>query len=106
MIRLGIIGLGQRLAHMLACFQISDPTLQLVGGVDPDPAGVLARPPPQKRAGIRLFDTLADLPREARPDALACGTRCDLHASYASAAAATGLPLFLQKPVATTMADA
>lgn len=106
MIRLGIIGLGQRLAHMLACFQTSDPALQVVGVVDPDPAAVLERLPADKRAGIRFFNTLGELLREGRPDALAVGTRCDLHASYAIAAAATRLPLFLEKPVATTLEDA
>lgn len=106
MIRLGIIGLGQRLAHMLSCFQASDPSLLVVGVVDPDSAAALARLPAEKRAGIRFFDTLAALLREARPNALAIGTRCDLHASYAIDAAATGLPLFLEKPVATTLADA
>lgn len=106
MIRLGIIGLGQRLAHMLACFQTSDPTLQVVGIVDPNPVAALERLPADKRSGIRFFDTLGELLSEARPDALAIGTRCDLHAPYAIEAAATGLPLFLEKPVATTLADA
>jgi predicted dehydrogenase len=49
---------------------------------------------------------LPELLREARPEALAVGTRCNLHASYAIAAAATGLPLFSEKPVATTLDDA
>lgn len=106
MIRLGLIGLGQRLAHMLGCFQASEPTLQVVGVVDPNPAAALERLPAERRQGIRFFDTLADLLREGRPDALAVGTRCDLHAHYGIAAAATGLPLFLEKPVATTLADA
>lgn len=106
MIRLGIIGLGQRLAHMLGCFQASDPTLQVVGVVDPDPAAALERLPAERRAGIRFFATMAELLREGRPDALAVGTRCDLHAHYGIAAAATGLPLFLEKPVATNLADA
>ena len=106
MIRLGIIGLGQRLAHMLSCFQTSDPSLQVVGLVDPNPAAALERLPAERRAGIRVFTTMAELLREGRPDALAVGTRCDLHAHYGIAAAATGLPLFLEKPVATNMADA
>lgn len=106
MIRLGIIGLGQRLAHMLGCFQTAEPSLQVVGVVDPNPAAALERIPAERRAGIRFFDTLAELLREGRPDALAVGTRCDLHAHYGIAAAATGLPLFLEKPIATNMADA
>lgn len=91
---------------MVTCFQASDPTVTIVGIVDPAPAAALERLPADKRVGIRFYDTLQDLLREARPDALAIGTRCNLHASYAIAAAATGLPLFLEKPVATTMDDA
>lgn len=106
MIRLGIIGLGQRLAHMVSCFQASDPSVTIVGIVDPAPAAALERLPADKRTGIRFYDTLQDMLREARPDAIAVGTRCNLHASYAKAIAATGLPLFLEKPVATTMDDA
>ncbi|EIQ00642.1 putative dehydrogenase [Opitutaceae bacterium TAV1] len=106
MIRLGIIGLGTRLAHMLTCFQASEPSLRVVGVVDPDPAAALERLPAEQRGGIRFFATLADLLREGRPDALAVGTRCNLHAAYATSIAATGLPLFLEKPVATSMTDA
>lgn len=91
---------------MLGCFQASDPSLVVAGIVDPDPAAALERIPADRRAGIRFYDTLAELLREGRPDALAVGTRCDLHARYGVAAAATGLPLFLEKPVATTLADA
>lgn len=106
MIRLGLIGVGQRLAHMVACFQASDPTLRVVGVVDPDHNGVLARLPESARAHVRFFETLADMLREARPDALAIGTRCNLHTPIAIAAAATHLPLFLEKPVATSLAQA
>jgi predicted dehydrogenase len=41
-----------------------------------------------------------------RPDALAIGSRCDSHARLAIEASAFGLPLFLEKPVATRMEDA
>ena len=44
--------------------------------------------------------------RRARPDALFVGTRCNLHAPLAIAAARYDLPLFLEKPVATSMAQA
>lgn len=106
MIRLGLIGLGQRLAHMVACFQASDPSLRIVGVVDPDRAGALARLPEADRAQVRFFDSLDELLREARPDALAIGTRCNLHTPLAIAALASGLPLFLEKPVAVTLAQA
>ncbi|MFA6962313.1 MAG: Gfo/Idh/MocA family oxidoreductase [Opitutaceae bacterium] len=106
MIRLGLIGIGQRLAHMVTCFQSSDPSLRVVGIVDPDREGALSRLPEADRANVRFFDTIDALLREARPDALAIGTRCNLHTPLAIAAAASGLPLFLEKPVATSMTQA
>ncbi|MDF3056874.1 MAG: oxidoreductase [Rariglobus sp.] len=106
MIRLGLIGLGQRLAHMVTCFQASDPSLRVVGVVDPDRAGALSRLPESERSSVRFFDTLEELLREARPDALAIGTRCNLHAPVATAAASSGLPLFLEKPVAISLSQA
>lgn len=106
MIRLGIIGLGQRLAHMVTCFQASDPSLQVVGIVDPDREGALARLPESERSRVRFFDTPDELLRIGRLDALAIGTRCNLHAPFATAVAASGLPLFLEKPVAVSFAQA
>ena len=106
MIRLGLIGVGQRLAHMVACFKASDPSLRVVGIVDPDREGALARLPESERAHARFYDTLDALLREARPDAIAIGTRCNLHAPLAATVATTGLPLFLEKPVAVTMTQA
>lgn len=106
MIRLGLIGIGQRLAHMVTCFKASDPSLRIVGIVDPDREGALARIPEADRASVRFFDTIEELLREARPDALAIGTRCNLHTPLAIAAAASGLPLFLEKPVAISLTQA
>lgn len=106
MIRLGLIGLGQRLAHMVTCFQASDPSLRIVGVVDPDREGALARLPEADRASVRFFDSLDAMLREARPDALAIGTRCNLHTPLAIAAAASGLPLFLEKPVSVSLCQA
>ncbi len=106
MIRLGLIGIGQRLAHMVTCFKASDPSLRIVGVVDPDREGALARLPEADRAHVRFFDNLDELLREARPDALAIGTRCNLHTPLAIAAAASGLPLFLEKPVSVSLTQA
>jgi predicted dehydrogenase len=44
--------------------------------------------------------------RRSKPDALAIGTRCPLHAPYAIEAAKYDLPLFLEKPVAVSMEQA
>ena len=44
--------------------------------------------------------------RKAAPDALAIGTRCNLHSTYAVKAAAFDLPLVLEKPVAISTRQA
>ena len=43
---------------------------------------------------------------KAKPDALAIGTRCHLHTPFAIEAAKHDLPLFLEKPVSHSMAQA
>ena len=106
MIRLGIVGLGKRLASVLAHLQAAAPDLVVAGVVDPDPRAVRERLPAARAAELRFFDTVEELLRAGKPDALAIGTRCDLHARHALSVAETGLPLFLEKPVATNLADA
>ncbi len=107
MIRLGIIGLGRRLAPMVENFRSEAAgNLAVVGIVDPDVPGATARLNECDRGSVRFFRTLKELMHEAKPDALAIGTRCDLHTPYAIQALAYGLPLFLEKPVATSMKQA
>jgi predicted dehydrogenase len=84
----------------------ADPELRVVGVVDPDADGARARLPERDRGEAKFYASLAELVARARPDALAIGTRCDLHAPYAIEAAAYDLPLYLEKPIATSMAQA
>jgi predicted dehydrogenase len=107
MVRLGVVGYGQRLngvvQHNLRALA---PDLAVVGIVDPDRAGVTARLAERDRADVVFYDDLPTLVRQGRLDALAIGTRCNLHAGYAIQAAAYDLPLFLEKPVAIQMEQA
>jgi len=103
---IGVIGLGTRMAHMVESLREHEPHVAVCGVVDPDEAGSRARLPEPDRDRIRYFPTMAALVEKAKPDALAIGTRCNLHARLAVEAADFGLPLFLEKPVATTLEDA
>jgi predicted dehydrogenase len=106
MIRLGVIGYGNRIEHMIkGVFRQAAPDLRIVGLVDPDEAGVRARLEECDREAA-FYATVDELVRQGRPDALAIGTRCNLHAPYAVEAARYGLPLFLEKPVAVSMEQA
>lgn len=104
--KLGVIGLGVRMAHMVAGMRDCAPDLAICGVVDPDEPGSRARLPESDRETARYFGTMAEMVARTRPDALAIGTRCNLHARIAIEASAFGLPLFLEKPVATTLDDA
>lgn len=105
MVRLGIIGLGKRIASVLPHLQTAASDLVVCGVVDPTPAAVRKRLSPTQSQDLRFFDSLEALLREGKPDALVIGTRCDLHTFYAIAVSKTGLPLFLEKPVATSLSD-
>ena len=103
-VRLGVIGYGRRIHSLIhGPFREVEPDLRLVGVVDPDEQGARARIDylgPHTAEGVRFYDDVAALLREARPDAIAIGTRCNLHTPYAVELADAGVPLFLEKPVA------
>ena len=107
MIRLGVIGYGNRINGVInACLRAVEPDIRVVGVVDPDEDGAMSRLAEQDRADVRFFDTVDDLVRQGRPDALAIGTRCNLHGPYAVEVASYDLPLYLEKPVAVSVDQA
>lgn len=107
MIRLGIVGYGFRVSHLMRLsFRKVDPDIRVVGVVDPDEAGVLSRLEECDSKDVVFYDTLSEMMRHAKIDALVIGTRCDLHSKYAIEAAKYDIPLFLEKPVATSLDDA
>lgn len=104
--RLGVIGCGYRISGMIQSrFRQIAPELRVVGVVDPDEEGARRRLGDGGR-DARFYRGLGELVRSAKPDALAIGTRCNLHTSYAIKAARYDLPLFLEKPVSVTMRQA
>jgi predicted dehydrogenase len=105
-LRLGVIGFGGRLSSMVNGPMLAlEPELRVVGVVDPDEAGARGRLLEQDREA-RFCDSIEDLVQNTKPDALAIGTRCNLHTPYAIEAKQYGLPIFLEKPVANSMEQA
>ena len=95
MIRLGVIGYGSRIHGMIDHnFRKIAPDLRVVGILDPDEQGVRTRLADCDR-DARFYKDLATMVRHAKLDALAIGTRCNLHSRYAVQAARYDLPLFL-----------
>ena len=107
MIRLGIVGYGGRISGVVQHnLRQVEPDLRVVGIVDPDEAGARGRLAECDRQDVVFYQDLDTMVRQGQLDALAIGTRCNLHTPYAIQAARYDLPLYLEKPVAVTMGQA
>ncbi|HEX7009894.1 MAG TPA: Gfo/Idh/MocA family oxidoreductase [Phycisphaeraceae bacterium] len=103
MLRLGVIGLGLRASHMVRAMRNADPELHVAAVADPDGEAALQRLRQMNLGdnGTLTCQTAEQLLEQAdRLDGLLIGTRCHLHTPLAVQVAGTGLPLFLEKPVA------
>jgi predicted dehydrogenase len=99
--RIGVIGLGQRIAHVLAAMQEVGWRLELAGYVDPAPIGA----PILAEAGIamgRAFATPAELIAAGPYDLLMVGTPNHLHFEHINLALNAGWPVFAEKPIVRT----
>jgi len=61
---------------------------------------------PAQLVAVARFENFDRALREARPDAVSINTYPDTHASYALRAFEAGCHVFMEKPIATTVADA
>ncbi|MDP9375935.1 MAG: Gfo/Idh/MocA family oxidoreductase [Chloroflexota bacterium] len=99
MIRLGVIGYGRRMRHVLATIDRFGAGTKVVALVDPR-AEALRQEFPDALAGVTAYDTAAAMLDAGAVDGVLIGTRCSLHTPYAIEVLERGLPLFLEKPVA------
>jgi len=99
--RIGVIGLGQRIAHVLAAMQEVGWNLDLVGHVDPAAVGQ----PILEAAGVRMgraFVTPAELMKAGPFDLLMLGAPNHLHYEHLAFALDQGVPIFAEKPIVRT----
>ena len=100
MIRVLVAGLGNMgQSHALAYHK--DPRFQIVGLVNRT-----ARDLPEELQAYPLFTDYARALAETTPDLVCVATYSDSHADYAVAAMEAGAHVFVEKPLATTVADA
>lgn len=105
MTRLGVVGYGGRIHGMVTGpFRQVDPDLRVVAVVDPDESRVRERLA-DCDDDVVFYESIDAMMRGTALDAVAVGTRCNLHAGIAAELAAYDRPLFLEKPVATTLED-
>ncbi len=111
--RLGVVGLGLRAAWMTQCMLDAEPDARLCTVVDP--GGEEAARKRIEKDGlksekilddVRFLDDLDELLRRGDElDGIVLGTRCHLHTPLAIKLLETGIPLFLEKPVAISWAQ-
>ncbi|MDT8857927.1 Gfo/Idh/MocA family oxidoreductase [Paracoccaceae bacterium Fryx2] len=100
MIRMMVAGLGNMgRSHALAYHH--DPAFQIVGLVNRSAVDL----PPELR-GYPLSADFAEALARLKPDLVCIATYSDSHADYACAAMQAGADVFVEKPLATTVADA
>jgi predicted dehydrogenase len=103
--RIGVIGLGQRIAHVLAAMKEVGWSLEVAGHVDPAaPIGL----PILAEAGIspgRLYPDPQALLADGPFDLVMIGSPNHLHLQHLSAAFEAGYPIFAEKPIVRTEAE-
>ncbi|MEO8112840.1 MAG: Gfo/Idh/MocA family oxidoreductase, partial [Phenylobacterium sp.] len=99
--RIGVIGLGQRIAHVLSAMQEVGWKLDVAAYADPDPVGA----PILAAAGIVAKGpcaTPAELLRRGPFDLVMIGTPNHLHFEHLNLALDAGWPVFAEKPIVRT----
>ena len=102
--RIAVIGLGQRIAHLLAAMKEVGWDLRVDGYVDEQPVGA----PILDAAGIlpgRPFATPEALLAAGPYDLVMIGSPNHLHLEHLTAAFAAGYPIFAEKPIVRTEAE-
>ena len=105
--RLGVVGFGGR-THGLVYgpFREAALDIRVAGIVDPDEKGVRKRLSESDNKEVVFYETLEEMVRKAKLEALVIGPRCNLNTSYAIKAAKFDIPLYLEKPVAISIKQA
>ena len=107
MIRIGVVGYGGRISRFTpGTLRQAAPDVRIVGVVDPDEEGVRSRLEECDRDDVVFYESLDQMVRKANLDGLIIGTRCNLHTPYAIEAFKYDVPLFLEKPISTSMEQA
>ena len=102
--RIGVVGLGQRIAHVLAAMVETGWSLEVGGHVDPDPVGGPILTEFGIAPGLAFTDVEALL--AAGPyDLLMIGSPNHLHLEHLKLALAAGCPVFCEKPIVRTTAE-
>lgn len=96
--KVGIVGLGQRLGYLGQVFTQVHPDFQIMGYVDPAPAGLSLLTDKSIPAG-RAYDSVQDLLAGESLDLLMVGSPNHMHLDHIRAGLDAGVKVFSEKPV-------
>lgn len=99
--RIGVIGLGQRIAHVLCAMDEVGWKLNVAGYVDPRPVGLPILAQRDVSPG-KVYDSVATLLKDGPFDLVMIGSPNHLHYEHLLAAFAAGYPIFAEKPIVRT----
>ncbi|KQT44253.1 oxidoreductase [Devosia sp. Leaf420] len=102
--RVGIIGLGYRLAYLARVFSAARDDFKIVGYVDPAPAGL----PYTQEHGVsvgKAYGSLEALIDEGNLDLLMVGSPNHLHLEHIRIGLERGMKIFAEKPVVTSVEE-
>jgi predicted dehydrogenase len=99
--RIGVIGLGQRIAHVLAAMAEVGWRASVVGYADPAPVGLSILEAAGLDAG-RTFASVSELLTAGPFDLVMIGSPNHLHFDHLTRARAAGFPVFIEKPIVRT----
>src|SRR6201991_2519454 len=102
--RIGVIGLGQRIAHVLAAMQEVGWKLNVAGYVDPAPVGMPIVQAHDVAVG-KPYTSVGALLKDGPFDLVMIGSPNHLHYEHLLAAFAAGFPVFAEKPIVRTQEE-
>lgn len=100
--KLGVIGYGSRISGIIRKIGALDPDCKIKAAVDIRQDELSKLP---ELAGVAWYASADEMLDQGELDGVLIGTRCSLHTPMAIKVLRHGLPLYLEKPVATTMDD-
>jgi predicted dehydrogenase len=105
--RIGVIGYGLRIQNIVEYLLASNEEVKLTAITDINWSKVSAQLAAKGRdiADIAMYTDADEMLDKEQLDGVLIGTRCSLHTVMAKKVLSRNLPLYLEKPVATTMVD-
>jgi predicted dehydrogenase len=103
--KIGVIGFGSRIQSMLQEMMRLDQRVSIAAIVDIRLDQIKEQIAASGKPLPALYSSVEEMLANEKLDGIAIGTRCSLHATYAQQVLHTGIPLFMEKPVATIESD-